>query len=70
MKRLRAVANGRTATRTRPKRDTTDADGWTASEAKRLAAMQRHGLDAKTMAKMLGRSVKDIRTKLAADLKL
>ena len=70
MKRLRAVANGRTAKRTRPKSEKPDADGWTASDVKRLAGMQRHGIDAKTMAKMLGRSVKDIRTKLAADLKL
>lgn len=70
MKRLRAIANGRTSRRTRPNRTTQDADGWSPADLKRLRGMNRSGLAVGVMAKMLERSVDDVRTKLARDLLL
>ncbi|MEO0729179.1 MAG: GIY-YIG nuclease family protein [Pseudomonadota bacterium] len=68
MKRLRSLANGRTAKRTRPKRQRPDADGWAPSEVKRLRGMQSNGIAIKAMARMLDRPVADIRQKLSNDL--
>ncbi len=70
MQRLREVANGRTSKRTTTKRTTTrrkptDKTGWKTSEIKRLKGMQSAGMSAERMAKLLGRTEKDIRAQLA-----
>ncbi|MEO0722779.1 MAG: GIY-YIG nuclease family protein [Pseudomonadota bacterium] len=68
MKKLRSVANGRTAKRSRPKRETPDGDGWRPSELKRLRGMQDNGIAVGAMARLLDRPVAEIRTKLSKDL--
>lgn len=68
MRQLRAIANGRTAKRTRPKRQKRDADGWAPSEIKRLHGMQSNGIAIKAMARMLERPVAEVRAKLAKDI--
>ena len=65
MEALRKVANGRTAKRTRPKRERRDADGWKPSEVKRLKGMQDNGIAIQAMSKMLGRSSAEVRNKLS-----
>ena len=65
MEALRKVANGRTAKRTRLKRESRDADGWKPSEVKRLKGMQDNGIAIQAMSKMLGRSSAEVRNKLS-----
>lgn len=69
MRQLRAVANGRTSKRTRPKPKASDADNWTPSEIKRLKGMHASGLSDTQMARILGRPVKDIRDKLGKEFR-
>ena len=65
MEALRKVANGRTAKRTRPKRERRDADGWTPSDVKRLKGMQNNGIAVQAISKLLGRSSAEVRNKLS-----
>ena len=67
MRQLRAIANGRTAKRTRPKPVATDIDGWHPSDVKRLKGMQASGLREADMARILGRPIKQIRDKLGKE---
>ena len=67
MKTLRKVANGRKSKRTRPRPDPVACDGWSPSETKRLAGMQKNGIEMAGMMKMLGRGADEIRAKLSQD---
>ncbi|MEO1555855.1 MAG: GIY-YIG nuclease family protein [Pseudomonadota bacterium] len=67
MTKLRQVANGRTAVRTRPRPDPVGEDGWSKSDARRLLGMQRNGIEIGGMAKILGRPVEEIRDKLSRE---
>jgi predicted GIY-YIG superfamily endonuclease len=68
MQQLRAVANGRTAKRTRLIPSAPDVQGWSPAALKRLKGMQENGIPIKTMARMLDRPIADVRAKLAAEL--